>query len=229
MKTACRMIGIAVLALAAANAQAGVIITEIMYNPAGPGDGVAHPEPCSEWVEIYNAGAVPVDISGWKLDDEDAAPWGALPDGAVLQPGEVAIIANLEAEFRQFWGVPAGLQVFAVRWGSLANTASPTNEVLVLLDADDNVVNMANYEAGTNGWPTSTNGRSIYLADMSLDNNVGANWALSTNGIDGAYAPQTAVAPYAVGDVGSPGYVPEPTAFLCLIGLAGLWLARRPR
>lgn len=46
----------------------------------------------TDWVEIYNFGATPVDISGWTVMDED--PFGhadqttPLPAGTVLQPGE---------------------------------------------------------------------------------------------------------------------------------------------
>jgi hypothetical protein len=226
MRRAWGSIAVSLVALAAANVQGSVIITEIMYNSAGSGDGVVQPEPCSEWVEIYNAGATPVDIGGWKLDDEDNAAWGALPDGSVLQPGEIAIIANMAVEFAQFWGVSA--QVFGVQWGSLANSATATNEILVLLDGDDNIVDSANYEVASNDWPASTNGRSIYLKDVSLDNDLGANWAQSAEGVDGAYKPASAVAPYAVGDVGSPGHVvPEPiTLVLLVLGFAGMGRAR---
>jgi hypothetical protein len=55
----------------AQHANAAVVISEIMYNPAGA-DGS---NPVSEWVEIYNSGDAAVDISGWRLDDEDAPTW----------------------------------------------------------------------------------------------------------------------------------------------------------
>lgn len=212
------------VALAAAAAQGSVIITEIMYNPAGP-DGVTPPEPIGEWVEIYNSGDQAMDVSGWKLDDEDSGAFGAIADGSMLLPGEVAVIANKAAEFNQSWGM--GIKVFETAWQSLANSASATNEVLVLLDGTDALVDMANYEAGTNDWPTSTNGRSIYLKDVSLDNDLGINWGKSEVGVDGAYSPANPVSPYHANDVGSPGYVvPEPATLILMLGF-GLGLARR--
>jgi hypothetical protein len=40
-----------------------VVISEFLPNPDGPDDG-------EEWVELYNSSSSPVDLSGWKLDDE---------------------------------------------------------------------------------------------------------------------------------------------------------------
>ena len=53
------------LAIAAGVARGGVVISEIMYNPAGP-DGVTSPTPIGEWVELCNNGTTAVDISGWR-------------------------------------------------------------------------------------------------------------------------------------------------------------------
>ncbi|MEM1331491.1 MAG: lamin tail domain-containing protein [Planctomycetota bacterium] len=58
-----------------------VIITEVFYNPAGS-------EAETEWVEIFNAGSEPIDISGWALGDEDNnSPSDFLGAGAVWNPG----------------------------------------------------------------------------------------------------------------------------------------------
>lgn len=214
------------LVLAVAGAQGSVIITEIMYNPAGP-DGVNPPEPIGEWVEIYNSGNQTVDVSGWRLDDEDATNWGPIAAGSVLLPGEVAVIANKAVEFKQSWG--AGIKVFETTFATLANTVTTDdNEVLVLLDSDGAIVDMANYQTGTAGWPTSTNGRSIYLKDVSLDNDLGSNWARSEVGVDGAFSPTNAVSPYHANDVGSPGYVvPEPATLILVLGCGPALVRRR--
>lgn len=206
------------LSLGALNAQ--VRITEIMYNPAGP-DGVPAGDPTGEWVEIYNGGLFTVDVSGWYLDDEDTAPWSALPAGSLLLPGEAAVIASNPVEFNQVWG--AGIKVFGVTWSTLANTGSASNEILELRDAGGLLVDVANYESGTGGWPNSANGRSIYLLNVALDNDIGSNWGLSTVGVDGAFSPSETLSPYHINDVGSPGFVviPEPaTLGLLLMGLA---------
>lgn len=190
-------------ALVCAPAHGAVIITEIMYNPSGP-DGVIWPEASGEWVEIYNNGHEAVDVSGWRLDDEDANDWGAIPPGSVLGPGEAAVVASNPVEFRQAWG--SQIKVFGVGWSALANGASATNEILSLLDSGGVEVLRLNWQAGST-WPASTNGQSIYLIDLDADGEVGSNWALSVAGQAGARSPEADVPPYLTTDAGSPGFV----------------------
>jgi hypothetical protein len=58
-----------------------LLITEVMYNPAGE-------EPLGEWIEIFNPGDTAVDLSAYKLGDEEASsgPEGMFqfPPGSVL-------------------------------------------------------------------------------------------------------------------------------------------------
>jgi hypothetical protein len=217
------------LAICATGARGDVIITEIMYNSAGANDG-SSTGTSSEWVEIFNTGSSSVDISGWVLDDEDAGPWGALASGSILLAGEAAVITSNPAEFNQSWG--AGIKTFQSTWSNLGNTATAVNEVLVIKDSLGSVVDTANYESGTGGWPASGNGKSIYLKSVALSNDDGANWGQSATGVDGAWAPTTEYSPFVVGDVGSPGFVvvPEPTSLslsLLLAGCLGFAIFRR--
>ena len=221
--------GTAAVFLTPLMAHGQVLVSEIMYNPAGA-DGA---NPVSEWVEIYNSGAAPVDISGWRLDDEDSSDWAPFPAETILGAGQVAVIIDsgfASAEtFRTEWSVPLEALVIAGAAGTLANTASPTNEVLVLLDGLDAIVDSANYEAGANGWPTSTNGLSIYtLALSQAGNDIGSNWALSAVGVDDGRNPSGTT--YDIRDVGSPGHIPipEPTS-LSLLAAGGFVLLRRRR
>ena len=88
----------ALLSLAALPAAAQIKINEIFPNPLGAETGP------DEWVEIYNAGAVPVDLTGWAIDDlvtitqtavraripEDFDPACSL--NPVIQPGEFRVV-----------------------------------------------------------------------------------------------------------------------------------------
>ncbi len=52
------------------------------------------PSPGTEWAELWNCGATPVDLSGWRLDD-DAPQSGAsvpLPLGRTIAPGQWYVI-----------------------------------------------------------------------------------------------------------------------------------------
>lgn len=59
-------------------------------NVSGPVDGSGEREP---WIELYNAGAVPVSLAGCGLTDNptQGMRW-AFPPGAVLQPGEYRVV-----------------------------------------------------------------------------------------------------------------------------------------
>lgn len=114
---------------------------------------------------------------------------------------------------------------------SIANTGSPTNEVLTLVDNLNNEVDVANYENGTNGWPSTTSGVTVYLKPQFLnasDNDNGLAWTLSVIGINGAGGfdgVESTIVEYispkgnitqliAGGDVASPGYVETEAAFV---------------
>lgn len=64
-----------------------VVINEVESSDADGGN---------DWVEIYNTGSSAVDISGWYILDNDpeghAADVTPLPEGTVLQPGEVRVL-----------------------------------------------------------------------------------------------------------------------------------------
>jgi hypothetical protein len=222
-----------------------IIITEVMYNAAGYDDG-------DEWVEIYNLGDTTIDLTGWKLRDEDtnAVNWGTLSGS--LAPGQVGVITLFtENGFKAAWSTAANATIFTTTgWGSLANTVTGAgNEVIRLYDASDNLIDEVDYLTVA-PWPleAATNGLSIYLLPGFFTaelNDDGANWAVSSLGVHGAINPvsvtdteRTALnandnRAFGTGNVGSPGIVvvPEPTTYALLLGLGalGLLIARRRR
>ncbi|MHA7627322.1 lamin tail domain-containing protein [Corallococcus sp. M7] len=93
-----------------------VIINEVLANePALPG-GTAH-----EFVELYNTGTAPMDLSGWTLWDA-LNPQHVFAAGTVLQPGRPLVVFGGPA------GFPAGTpDTVAASSGTLAlNNASDT-------------------------------------------------------------------------------------------------------
>ncbi len=71
-------------------APADVVISEFM---ADNDDTLADEDgDASDWIELFNPTADPVDLSGWHLTDDPAAPrkW-PLPDGTVLAPFEFRV------------------------------------------------------------------------------------------------------------------------------------------
>jgi len=76
---------------------AHVEITEIMYDLEGGDSG-------REWIEIKNTGSEPLDLSDWKLFENDTNHGLSLSQGAeTLPPGGYAIIADNPTKFLADW------------------------------------------------------------------------------------------------------------------------------
>ena len=218
--------------------RAELVISEIMFNPdsseGSPND--------VEWVELFNTGPVAVDLTGWRLQDEDGTT-GALPSGSSIASGEAVVLSSIGtsatgtvADFHAAWGT--GYQAFSLDFsgmGGLANSPSATNESISLVDATMNVVDSVNFD-DSSPWPTdSPDGPSIYLLASALnaiDNDLGSNWARSVEGVDGAIR-NAVTARFGGLDIGSPGSVatavPEPgsVAFLSVLAVVVTVTTRR--
>ncbi|MEK6700984.1 MAG: lamin tail domain-containing protein [Planctomycetota bacterium] len=175
-----------------------VVITEIMYDPNGDDAG-------KEFVEIFNSGVTAIDISGWALRDiEGDARTGLIPAGTIMQPQEVIVLsaasgpgvpADVVTQFRIAWNLPAGVRVFGLgSWQDRAQRATPIEEVLSLVDAANEPVDVVNYENPSYSpatlWPADDTASSISLLPTALSkaaNDLGLNWVRSTTHIDGAY------------------------------------------
>lgn len=202
-----RLLAITCLALATAatTAAQGVVISEILYNPAGSDTG-------REWVEIYNAGSTPVVIGGWTIEDEDSvAPSSPIAAAATLAAGEAAILTSdvfTVANFQAAWGT--GFQVFTVGgFPSLSNNPGVGNEIITIRDALGNIVDEVDYDEAP-PWPTDAGGRSKSLLFTSLsatDNDNGANWRQSIQGENSAILNAITVE-WPEQSAGSPGTIP---------------------
>jgi hypothetical protein len=83
-----------VLSFGAFPSAAGVVINEIYYDHPGSDDGW-------EFVELYNASEIPVDLSGWRLEFLDGASLGAVAvwtagAGTRIEPATCVCIAGAE-------------------------------------------------------------------------------------------------------------------------------------
>lgn len=197
-------------------ASAQVIITEIMFDPFANNE--------HEYVELYNSGTGPIDLTGYVLSDSDFNAMIFPP--VVLEPGEVAVaIRTGDSPART-------LQNYINAWGADINWVEPatgsswpiytnSGDTVVLyssfslfetdafaqLDGDlrfQNAITFINYADAS--FPRGNDASSIYLTDLNADAQDGVNWALSQDGVDGARfgnSPRS-------GDIGSPGILPTP-------------------
>lgn len=156
-------------------------ITEIMYNPENA-------ENDWEWVEVYNSGLEPIDLSGYVIDDNSGAVYSeANIESGTIDVGMSAVLFNASAtteeQFRQAWGNVNLIPVS--RWSTLNNTGDSIGiwASIDLYMGDNvsqlNVIEQVAYDSGGMVWPDNDGSGSIYLTDINADNSVGDNWALS--------------------------------------------------
>ena len=70
-----------------ADVATGIVISEV--NPTGSGNGTYN----ADWFEVTNTGAAPVDVTGWKMDDNSNAFASAVPlrGVTIIPPGASAV------------------------------------------------------------------------------------------------------------------------------------------
>lgn len=185
-----------------------VIITEIMYNAAS-----SEATSQTQFIELANTTGSAIDLDGWTLDDEDGDGPNVLPPITLPGYGVAVICGSSAADFAAAWGTPAML-ISLLDLGqimiSIANSPSPSNEIIQLRDGGGTLVDEVNLD-DEGDWPSDPGGLSVHLnlpnaAMTAAANNLGANWANSGEGVAGAWSSIPAGVWGAV-EVGSPGTV----------------------
>ncbi len=152
------------LALAAAATAQSVVINEFSYDDTGTDD--------REFVELFNAAATPVDISGWQVRFDTGATNGTLatvPGATILSPGAYWLIAQ------PFW---------AGRNQALAAALPNTTAALVLRNAGAVTIDAVVYESYAGVWPTApVEGAPLFPEFLSTDG-FDTSWSRLSNGHD---------------------------------------------
>lgn len=219
----------------AMTARSAVIISEVLFNEVGS-------DTTGEWIEIYNNGTISVDLTDWKIGDEetsggtgDTEGMFRFPAGSSIGPGVVQVVAVSAARFNTVYGfmptyeVGTGGDTPAVPNLTVYNPWDPetaatntismsnTNDQVLLLDPTDVLIDAANWGNTFQfnpGLGTALDGQSFFRTDVSIDTNTSADFAAS---------PDTGVA----ATRSSPGVIPEPSIFTMLGGIGFMLLGRR--
>ena len=199
--------------------ESDLVITEIMYHPNSADNSW-------EWIEIYNKGMLPIDLTGYVLDDNNNTKQGSanISEGTI-EPGGIAILFDADVTIEEFTAVWGELNAIPVNgWPGLNNSGDSIGiwDSFEDYDGDNvsqlNVIEQVIYD-DANSWVDSNAASSIYLTGLDKDNTLGDSWALSEIGTADAYQ-SNELHGNTGGDVGSPGIVPimedtTPPAIAC--------------
>ncbi len=145
-----------------------ILITEISYNPPESNQDTL------EYIEIYNAGADVIDLSGYHFLEgvEDTVDAGVL-----LDPNAYYLFCESASAMNNVFGITAD------QWtdGALQNGG----ETITFADASGNPVASITFD-DEGDWPTFDDGTdgegaSIVLCDLSADYTLASSWRASTN------------------------------------------------
>lgn len=227
-----RVNGLAAIAVAvfSGSAQASLMITEVLYNEVGSNF-------LGEWIEIYNGTAAPIDLSNYKIGDEETPGQTGtteslfqFPAGASIAAGEVQIIASGATRFAEVYGIAPTYEFSFVGDSSTPASDDPTVPNLAVYsawDSDGNRLNMSN----SNDQVLLVDGSDTIIDTVSWGNTFSFNPGLSATVSDGqsyerlAGLPDTnTAADWQLGSNSSPGtvIVPEPAiaaSFLAMVNL----------
>jgi predicted extracellular nuclease len=165
-----------------------LLITEVYYDTPGE-------EGEEEWIEIANVGTTAQPLNDIKLGDEETFNGGEgmtrFPEAAVIEPGQVVIVAQTAVGFRARFGfnpdyeisdsdatVPDMLRFGLWATGDLA-LANDGDEVL-LLDANNRLIDSLNYGDSTHFFTPAIAdvfaGVSIERVPANCDTDSAADW-----------------------------------------------------
>jgi hypothetical protein len=134
---------------------------------------IPYHESAEEWIELFNRGDAPIDVSGWQLDD---AVSYVLPANTFIPAGGYLIVAAEPTLLAEQY---PGITILGPWDGSLSNS----NERIRLLDARRNPADEVHYFDGGR-WPGAADGggSSLELRDPWSDNSRAEAWAASDEG-----------------------------------------------
>ncbi len=144
-----------------------IVINEISYNPSLSFN-------TDDWIELYNNGKSPVNISGWVYKDSDDSHIFEIPEGTILDSNAYLVLCVDTSLFKPLF---PDVQNFI---GNVSFGLSGSGELIRLYDDKMNMMDSLVYDDNA-PWPTQPdgNGPTLSLLNPELDNTLGENWAAS--------------------------------------------------
>ena len=153
-----------------AQAAEHVVISEVMYDPAGT-------EPDGEWIELFNPTGETVDLSGWTLRDNSTRQ-NPLP-ALILGAGEYAVIATKRVAFQANYPGFAGNLVSLEQ--AIGNGLANGGDRVTLKDTSGANVDALSYGTDTTYFnvqrPGNLEGHSLARVPPDVDTDTAADWS----------------------------------------------------
>lgn len=147
-----------------------IVINEIMYN----GD---NGNTRNDWIELYNNTNETINLSSWKIIDEDTTHIFEIPTGIYIDPGKYLIICSDTAAFKLTYNNSEGNYIGNFEFGLGGKDA------VNLMNSEDELINFVSY-SDTDPWPNtgSNSNVSIELINPDRINYLTINWNASVSG-----------------------------------------------
>jgi glycerophosphoryl diester phosphodiesterase len=204
-----------------------LVVSEVLYDPTGT-------EPDEEWIEIYNLGSLAIDLTHYKVGDEETSGGGEgmlqFPSGALIAPGQVIVIANKATGFFGIYGFNPDYEMVSsdasipdltkyLAWASGSVSLANAGDDVLILDASDSLVDALSWGNSTFAFNPPASGvpagHSLERQFADMDTDTASDWVNQATPHPG----QVALKP-----------IPEPgTHILLIMGVVGLIAYARRR
>jgi hypothetical protein len=154
---------------------AGLLLSEVVFNEVGS-------DVTGEWIEIFNTGPGSIDLTNYKIGDEEAnggtsatEAMHQFPAGASIGSGDLQIVAVSATRFQTVYGVLPTYEI------TETNPLVPNLSVYSAWDPDGGVLNMSN----TNDQAVILGPTDLVVDAISWGNNFAFNPSLAQPVLDG--------------------------------------------
>lgn len=190
-----------------------IVVNELLPDPNGDTnvdtDGNGEAVTTDEFVELYNGGTDPVDISGLELWDPSGADWFVIPPDSILEPRGVALIVVRVSDGGSLPSVASGSLAFDA--GYSRGVINNGGDNVIVLDPTEGTYIRVLYNGEEPIEPELALAEDGFPADASAAGDA-EDWGSDTDGASLAREIDGSGAPVPHTELGTPASPGQPNA-----------------
>jgi hypothetical protein len=128
-----------------------VVINKVYYDP-DPNHSTGSAPHANEWIELYNASDLDIDIAGWTIADNDATDTIPVAGPQIVPAKGHALITGSSTTWH-YWEIPADVLKIVLADGRIGDGLANSADMLVLRDSDNNLIDQMNWGDPDPDWP----------------------------------------------------------------------------